>query len=175
MWPTCCIRPNLVVFDVLTRRIVWYSNSALCWPEMLIVKAKYCIKQQDLWSSDSGSIYFHSRHEPVDSPIFVAPRQQGGLVHLYTAMQFISEFIWVNLMWNEPTWQAKTITSYFALKKRNVRTWLAHSTLTNQRLKSADLRHWQTKTSRRLGSTLGLGQVMKDDWKELQACCHLYF
>ena len=70
-----------------------FELSPVCWPEMLIVKAKYCIKQQDLWSADSGSIYFHLRHDPVDSPIFVAPRQQGGLVHLCTAMQFISEFI----------------------------------------------------------------------------------
>ena len=29
--------------------------------------------------------------------------------HLCLAMQFISEFIWVNLRWNGPTWQAKTI------------------------------------------------------------------
>ena len=85
-------------------------------------------------------------------------------VHLSTAMQFISEFIWVNLMWSEPTWQAKNHN--FIL----IRTWSAHSARTNQRLKSADLRHRQ-KTEQ----TLGLGRVIKDDWKELQACCHLYF
>ena len=81
-------------------------------------------------------------------------------VHLSTDMQFISEFIWVNLMRSHN----------FIL----VRTWSARSARTNQRLKSADLRHRQ-KPSRRLGSTLGLGRVIKDDWKELQACCHLYF
>ena len=30
-------------------------------------------------------------------------------------MQFISEFIWVNVRWNGPTWQAQTIISYFAI------------------------------------------------------------
>ena len=36
--------------------------------------------------------------------------------HLFLAMRFISEFIWVNVRWNGPTWQAKTIISYFAIK-----------------------------------------------------------
>ena len=35
--------------------------------------------------------------------------------HLFFDMQFISKFIWVNVRWNGPTWQAKTIISYFAI------------------------------------------------------------
>ena len=32
--------------------------------------------------------------------------------HLFLAKQFISEFIWVNVRWNGPTWQAKSFMKY---------------------------------------------------------------
>ena len=70
--------------------------------------------------------------------------------HLFLAMQFVSEFIWVNVRWNGPTWQAKTIISYFTvnsqLRKRPTSDVIKHvigiqPVRTNQRLKIADLRH----------------------------------
>ena len=48
--------------------------------------------------------------------------------HLFFVVQFISEFIWVNVRWKGPTCQAKIIMSCFAMK-RDVRkcTWSEHS------------------------------------------------
>ena len=77
--------------------------------------------------------------------------------HLFLAIQFISEFIWV-VRWNGPTCQAKTITVILPLiplkidfprakacdrntahvnQSASQDCWIA----TNQHLKSADLRH----------------------------------
>ena len=39
-------------------------------------------------------------------------------VILCLAMQLISEFIWLNLRWNGPTWQAKTTILYFAINSQ---------------------------------------------------------
>ena len=77
--------------------------------------------------------------------------------HLYLAMQFISEFIWVNARRNGPTWQAKTIIPCFPLipteksvlaRAHDRNTARANQSAsqdcrlaTNQRLKGADLRH----------------------------------
>ena len=77
--------------------------------------------------------------------------------HLFLSFLFISEFIWVNVRWNGPTWQAKTTTSYSPplnsnwkectlarARDRNKANQSASQDCrlaTNQLLKSADLRH----------------------------------
>ena len=110
--------------------------------------------------------------------------------HLFLAMQFISEFIWVNVRWNGPTWQAKTIISYSSplipLKSASARTRDRNTVranqsasqecqlATNQRLKSADLRHRRKQTNKqtskptkpdlRLGLlplAFGLGRIIR--------------
>ena len=106
--------------------------------------------------------------------------------HLFLAMQFISELIWVNKRCNKPTWQAKTIISYSSplipLKSASARardrnTARANQSAsqecqlaTNQRLKSADLRHRRKQTSKptkpdlRLGLlplAFGLGRIIR--------------
>ena len=104
-------------FDVLTRWIEWYSNSALCWPEMLIVKAKYCIKQRDLWSSfktNSGSIF---TFDPVDPPIFVAPRQQG----MHFKYTYYGAFYCIVC---QPTLTLKQTPQYIIMSDRG--TWSTH-------------------------------------------------
>ena len=95
--------------------------------------------------------------------------------HLFLAMQFISDFIWVNLRWNGPTWQAKTIIScFFNWKERIARARDRNTALvnqsasqdcrfaTNQCLKSADL--WYRLKKNRAGfktqpPAFGLGRV----------------
>ena len=52
--------------------------------------------------------------------------------HLFLTMKFISEFVWVNLRWNGPTWKAKTIISCFSInsswKERTRKsTWSEYS------------------------------------------------
>ena len=65
--------------------------------------------------------------------------------HLFLAMQFISELIWVNVRWNGPTWQAKTIISCFSINSKLKRD-VARDVIGTQRariskrLKIADLR-----------------------------------
>ena len=87
--------------------------------------------------------------------------------HLFLAVQFISEFIWINVRWNGPTWQAKTITSCFAINcnwKERTRnsTWSDTARAnqsasqdcwlpTNQRLTSGHLRHGVKKQKNRAG------------------------
>ena len=74
--------------------------------------------------------------------------------HLFLAMQFISEFVWVNLTWNGPTCQAHPCFSCISNWKeripraRNRNTGRANQSAsqdcrlaTNQLLKSDDLRH----------------------------------
>ena len=90
--------------------------------------------------------------------------------YLFLAMQFISEFIWVNLRRNGLTWQAKTLISYFAInshwKRRTshvltshvLSTWSAQSAnksvyqdcrfATNRHLRSADLWHRHQLTNK---------------------------
>ena len=109
--------------------------------------------------------------------------------HLFLAMQFISEFIWVKVMWNGLTWQAKTITVVLhqfhwketsqeqehVIRIQRVRTNqpLNNGRLaTNQHLKSADLwcqrKNKKTKKPGRfktLPSAFGLGRVISKMWQ----------
>ena len=68
-------------------------------------------------------------------------------VHLCLAMQYFLEFIWVNLRWNGPTWEAKTIISYFTINSGLNSQPLSSASqecrfATNQRLKMSNLRHY---------------------------------
>ena len=96
--------------------------------------------------------------------------------HLFLAIQFISEFIWV-VRWNGPTCQAKTITVVLPLiplkidfprakvcdrntahanQSASQDCWIA----TNQHLKSADLQHRRkNKQIKTRPLAFGLGQV----------------
>ena len=92
--------------------------------------------------------------------------------HLFLAMKFISEFIWVNVRWNGPTWQAKAITVVLPLiplkrdfaraRARDWNTARANQSAqdgrlsTNQHLKSADLRH-RKKKKKKTEADLRLG------------------
>ena len=48
--------------------------------------------------------------------------------HLFLAMQFISEFIWVNVRWGKPK-----LISYFVIDSHWKSTYFAHTARTNQR------------------------------------------
>ena len=49
------------------------------------------------------------------SPLHLVSSFWLSSVHLFLAIKFISQFIWVNVRWNGPTWQAKFMISYFAI------------------------------------------------------------
>ena len=96
--------------------------------------------------------------------------------HLFLAMQFISEFIWVNVRWNGPIWQSQNHNcvrrhwkeTYFA-RARDRNTARANQSAsqdcrlaTNQRLKNPDLRHRLKKKRAHFKTrppAFGLGRV----------------
>ena len=52
-----------------------FKLGPVCWPEMLMAKVKYRIRQRDLqlsFKTDSGSVFTFDCHPSI----FVAPRQQ---------------------------------------------------------------------------------------------------
>ena len=110
-----CIGIKLASKNILSRSSEWFScimnketKNNMCGFLTVFPCGSYLHK-----SKCATSLATRTCGSPANNPR--ETRRSCTLTHKQYCIQFISEFIWVNLRWNGLTWQAKTIILYFTI------------------------------------------------------------